>query len=51
MFYTSVFSSGLSGSYQSSMLGADMVLDKYPEAKIVCVDSRSAAVGQGGVSV
>lgn len=41
------FSSGLSGSYQSSMLGADMVLDKYPEAKIVCVDSRSAAVGQG----
>ena len=23
------FSSGLSGSYQSSMLGADMVLDKY----------------------
>ena len=41
------FSSGLSGSYQSSMLGADMVLDKYPEAKIVCVDSRSAAVGEG----
>ena len=41
------FSSGLSGSYQSSVLGADMVLDKYPEAKIVCVDSRSAAVGQG----
>ena len=41
------FSSGLSGSYQSSVLGADMVLDKYPEARIVCVDSRSAAVGQG----
>ena len=41
------FSSGLSGSYQSSVLCADMVLDKYPEAKIVCVDSRSAAVGQG----
>ena len=41
------FSSGLSGSYQSSLLGADMVMDKYPDAKIVCIDSRSAAVGKG----
>ena len=56
------FSSGLSGSYQSSMLGADMVLDKYPEAKIVCtakavgmmkqffdfdVDSRAILVKEG----
>lgn len=41
------FSSGLSGSYQSSVLGAGMVLDNYPEARVVCVDSRSAAVGQG----
>ena len=41
------FSSGLSGSYQSSLLGADMVMDKYPDAKIVCIDSRSAAVGEG----
>ena len=41
------FSSGLSGSYQSSLLGADMVMDKYLDAKIVCIDSRSAAVGEG----
>ena len=41
------FSSGLSGSYQSSRIGADMVMEKYPDARIVCVDSRSAAVGEG----
>lgn len=41
------FSSGLSGSYQSSLLGAQMVQEKYPEAEIKCVDTRSAAVGQG----
>lgn len=41
------FSSGLSGSYQSSRLAADMVMEKYPEARVICVDSRSAAVGEG----
>lgn len=41
------FSSGLSGSFQSAKLAADMVMEKYPEARIVCVDSRSAAVGEG----
>ncbi len=41
------FTSGLSGAFQSSMLGADMVLEEYPEAKIVCVDSLCASVGQG----
>lgn len=41
------FSSGLSGSYQSSVLGATMTMEKYPDAKVVCVDSRSAAIGQG----
>lgn len=41
------FSSGLSGSYQSSKIGADMAMEKYPEINIVCVDSRSAAVGEG----
>ena len=43
------FTSGLSGAFQSSVLGADMVLDKYPEAKIVCVDSLCASVGQGAI--
>lgn len=41
------FSSGLSGSFQSAKLAADMVIEKYPEARIECVDSRSAAVGEG----
>lgn len=41
------FSSGLSGSYQSAMLGADMVQDKYPDAKIAVIDTLSASIGEG----
>lgn len=41
------FSSGLSGSYQSSKIGAQLVQEHYPDTKILCVDSRSAAVGEG----
>ena len=38
------FSSGLSGSYQTSQLAIDMV---NPEAKIISIDSLSASVGEG----
>ncbi len=41
------FTSGLSGSYQSAILGADMALEKYPDARIEVVDTLSASVGEG----
>lgn len=41
------FSSGLSGSYQSARLGVDMLEEKYPDAKVVVVDSLAASVGEG----
>lgn len=41
------FSSGLSGSYQTSRLAVDMVKEDYPDAKIISVDSLSASIGEG----
>ncbi len=41
------FSSALSGSYQSSVIARTELLEKYPDRKIVIVDSRSASMGQG----
>ena len=41
------FSSGLSGSYQTSRMAIDMLEDKYPEAKIVSLDSLCASIGEG----
>ena len=41
------FSSGLSGTYQTSVLVRDSLKDKYPNMDIDIVDSRSASVGFG----
>ncbi|MBQ9610723.1 MAG: DegV family protein [Lachnospiraceae bacterium] len=41
------FTSGLSGAYQSAVLAADMVMDKYPDSRIEVVDSLVASVGGG----
>ncbi|MBE7021889.1 MAG: DegV family protein [Ruminococcaceae bacterium] len=41
------FSSGLSGTYQSSTIAADSLKEKYPERKIITVDSLCACLGQG----
>ena len=41
------FSSGLSGTYQSSVIAAEELKEKFPERKIYCVDSRCASAGQG----
>lgn len=41
------FSSGLSGSYQTSLLAIDMVKEDYPDAKIISVDSLCASIGEG----
>lgn len=41
------FSSGLSGSYNSSRLAAEQMREKYPERRIEVVDSLSASMGEG----
>lgn len=41
------FSSGLSATYQSAVIAADELGGKYPERKIIVIDSLSAAIGQG----
>lgn len=41
------FSSALSGSYNSACIARDSLLEKYPDAKIICVDSLCASTGQG----
>jgi DegV family protein with EDD domain len=41
------FSSGLSGTYQSSVIAAKELMEKYPERKVYCVDSRCASAGEG----
>ena len=41
------FSSGLSGTYDSYVRGAQELAQKYPERKIVVVDSRAASMGEG----
>lgn len=41
------FSGGLSTTYQSAVIAADDLREKYPERKILVVDTASAALGQG----
>ena len=41
------FSSGLSTTYQSAVIAANELLEKYPERKIYVIDSRAASRGQG----
>ena len=41
------FSSGLSGSYTSSKLAAETLKGRYPERKIIVIDSLCASLGQG----
>lgn len=42
-----VFSSGLSSTYQTSLLAAEELGEKYPERKIYAVDTLCASMGQG----
>lgn len=41
------FSSGLSTTYQSAVIAAQELNEKYPDRKIRVVDTRSASLGQG----
>lgn len=44
---TITFSSGLSTTYQSAVIAANELQEKYPDRKILVVDSLCAALGQG----
>ena len=41
------FSSGLSGTYQSGCIAAEMLQERFPGRRIACVDSRQASMGEG----
>lgn len=41
------FSSGLSGTYQAARLSVDELQEKYPERKIICIDTLCASIGEG----
>lgn len=41
------FSSGLSSTYSSSLVAADSLRTKYPDRKILAVDTLCASLGQG----
>lgn len=41
------FSSGLSTTYQSAHIAAGLVMECYPESKVLVVDSLCASLGQG----
>jgi len=41
------FSSGLSATYQSAVIAAEELREKYPERKIAVVDTLAASLGQG----
>lgn len=41
------FSSGLSGTYNASLIAAEELKEKYNDAKIICVDTKAASVGEG----
>ena len=41
------FSSALSGTYATSQMAAKMVMETYPERRVICIDSVAATMGQG----
>ena len=45
------FSSALSGTYNSSLVAKDVLLEKYPNRKIICIDSLSASTAQGKLAI
>lgn len=41
------FTSGMSGTYQTAMLCAQDLRTRFPERKIICIDTLCASVGEG----
>lgn len=46
IFYIA-FSSGLSGTYNSSLIAKEELLKSYPDRKIVIIDTKAASSGEG----
>ena len=44
---TLAFSSGLSTTYQSAVIAAEELKERYPERRILVIDTLSASMGQG----
>ena len=44
---TIAFSSGLSTTYQSAVIAGNELKEKYPDRKVIVVDSLAASLGQG----
>ena len=42
-----VFSSGLSGTYQTACITAQDLMEEYPGRRVVCVDTLQASMGEG----
>ena len=45
------FSSALSGTYNSSRIAAEELMEDYPDRKIIVVDSLGASLGQGQMGI
>lgn len=41
------FSSGLSGTYQSATVASQMLMERFPDRKVIAVDSLGATFGEG----
>ena len=41
------FTSGMSGTYQASLIARETLSEDFPDRKIICVDSLCASVGEG----
>lgn len=46
IFYLA-FTSGMSGTYQASLIAREILLEDFPDRKIICIDSLCASVGEG----
>ncbi|TCD45751.1 DegV family protein [Streptococcus sp. X16XC17] len=42
-----VFSSALSGTYQSAVIARELIREEHPEAKIQIIDTKAATIGEG----
>lgn len=41
------FSSAMSGTFNSSVMAAEILVEKYKNSRIICVDSKAASMGEG----
>lgn len=41
------FSSGLSGTYGSSLIAKEELIEKYKESRVECIDTMAASLGEG----